>query len=109
MESGSTQPGPFFLAFWSQSCNLKSKPLRQPLTKPFRRSKPTSATNSQSPPCRIPACGPRRSRPAYDIALLARAEDKGCRPPVIAFDQNDAAADVLRHAAEFMEDDTDEG
>ena|GEM_PF-2852392 len=43
----------------------------------------------------------------YDIAL-ARAEDDGYRAPMIAFDQNDAAADVLRHADEFMEGDTDE-
>lgn len=43
----------------------------------------------------------------YDIAL-AHAEDAGYRVPMIAFDQNDAAADVLRHAAEFMEGDTDE-
>ncbi|MBC8733420.1 hypothetical protein OKW38_001538 [Paraburkholderia sp. MM5496-R1] len=43
----------------------------------------------------------------YDMAL-ARAEDEGYRAPMIAFDQNDAAADVLRHAAEFMEGDTDE-
>ncbi|MGF6880264.1 hypothetical protein [Paraburkholderia sp. MM5477-R1] len=42
----------------------------------------------------------------YDMAL-ARAEDEGYRAPMIAFDQNDAAADVLRHAAEFMEGDTD--
>ncbi|KAH0445350.1 hypothetical protein KCU90_g390, partial [Aureobasidium melanogenum] len=43
----------------------------------------------------------------YDIAR-ARAEDEGYRAPMIAFDQNDAAADLLRHAAEFMEGDTDE-
>ncbi|MGF6856531.1 hypothetical protein [Paraburkholderia sp. CI3] len=43
----------------------------------------------------------------YDMAL-ARAEDEGYRAPMIGFDQNDAAADVLRHAAEFMEGDTDE-
>ncbi|MBC8745526.1 MULTISPECIES: hypothetical protein [Paraburkholderia] len=43
----------------------------------------------------------------YEMAL-ARAEDEGYRAPMIAFDQNDAAADVLRHAAEFMEGDTDE-
>jgi hypothetical protein len=39
---------------------------------------------------------------------LARAEDEGYRAPMIAFDQNNAAADVLRHATEFMEGDTDE-
>ncbi|MFX1762189.1 hypothetical protein PWP93_06270 [Paraburkholderia sp. A1RI-2L] len=43
----------------------------------------------------------------YDMAL-AQAEDGGYRVPMIAFDQNDAAADVLRHADEFMEGDTDE-
>ncbi|MGF6700417.1 hypothetical protein OKW38_005029 [Paraburkholderia sp. MM5496-R1] len=43
----------------------------------------------------------------YDMAL-ARAEDEGYQAPMIAFDQNDAAADELRHAAEFMEGDTDE-
>ncbi|MGF6963084.1 hypothetical protein OKW43_000089 [Paraburkholderia sp. WC7.3g] len=43
----------------------------------------------------------------YDMAL-ARAKDEGYRAPMIAFEQNDAAADVLRHAAEFMEGDTDE-
>ncbi|WP_175824498.1 hypothetical protein [Burkholderia cepacia] len=43
----------------------------------------------------------------YDMAL-ARAEDEGYRAPMIAFDQNDAAADLLRRAAEFMEGDTDE-
>ncbi|MGF6967242.1 hypothetical protein OKW43_004270 [Paraburkholderia sp. WC7.3g] len=43
----------------------------------------------------------------YEMAL-ARAEDEGYRAPMIAFEQNDAAADVLRHAAEFMEGDTDE-
>jgi hypothetical protein len=42
----------------------------------------------------------------YDMAL-ARAEDEGYRAPMIAFDQNGAAADVLRHAAEFMEGGTD--
>jgi hypothetical protein len=43
----------------------------------------------------------------YDMAL-ARAEDEGYRAPMIAFYQNDAAADVLRHAAAFMEGETDE-
>ncbi|MFM0229582.1 hypothetical protein [Paraburkholderia sediminicola] len=43
----------------------------------------------------------------YDMAL-ARAEDEGYRAPMIAFDQNDAAAGMLRHAAEFMEGKTDE-
>ncbi|AIP30573.1 hypothetical protein DR64_267 [Paraburkholderia xenovorans LB400] len=43
----------------------------------------------------------------YDIAL-ARAEDEGYRAPMIAFDPNDAAAGMLRLAAEFMEGDTDE-
>ncbi|MCC8403335.1 hypothetical protein LJ655_15785 [Paraburkholderia sp. MMS20-SJTN17] len=43
----------------------------------------------------------------YDMAL-AHPEDGGYRAPVIAFDQNDGAADVLRHAAAFMEGDTDE-
>lgn len=43
----------------------------------------------------------------YDMAL-ARAEDEGYRAPMTAFDQNDAAADVLRHAVEFMEGDADE-
>ena len=43
----------------------------------------------------------------YDMAL-ARAEDEGYRSPMIAFDQNDAAAGMLRHATEFMEDETDE-
>lgn len=42
----------------------------------------------------------------YDMAL-ARAEDEGYRAPTIVFDQHDAAAAVLRHAAEFMEGDTD--
>ncbi|MDH6153333.1 MULTISPECIES: hypothetical protein [Paraburkholderia] len=42
----------------------------------------------------------------YDMTL-ARAEDEGYRAPMIAFDKNDAAADMLRHAAEFMEGDTD--
>ncbi|CAG4896045.1 hypothetical protein [Paraburkholderia saeva] len=43
----------------------------------------------------------------YDMAL-ARAEDEGYRPPMIAFDQNDAAAGMLRHATAFMESETDE-
>jgi hypothetical protein len=43
----------------------------------------------------------------YDMAL-ARAEDEDYRSPMIAFDQNDAAADMLRHAAEFVEGETDE-
>ncbi|SEA67623.1 hypothetical protein SAMN05192564_102661 [Paraburkholderia sartisoli] len=42
----------------------------------------------------------------YDMAL-ARAEDEGYRAPTIAFDQNDAAADMLRHAAGFVEGETD--
>jgi hypothetical protein len=44
----------------------------------------------------------------YDMAL-ALGEDEGYRAPLIAFDQNDAAAGTLRDAAEFMESDTDEG
>ncbi|MFM0433714.1 hypothetical protein PQQ75_32230 [Paraburkholderia aspalathi] len=43
----------------------------------------------------------------YDMAV-ARAEDEGYRSPMIAFDQNDSAADMLRHAAEFVEGETDE-
>jgi hypothetical protein len=43
----------------------------------------------------------------YDMAL-ARAEDEDYRSPMIAFDQNDSAADMLRHAAEFVEGETDE-
>ncbi|WP_205191210.1 hypothetical protein [Burkholderia sp. LMG 13014] len=43
----------------------------------------------------------------YDMAL-ARAEDKGYRAPMIAFDRNDAAAGTLRHATAFMEGETDE-
>ncbi|MGF6467004.1 hypothetical protein [Paraburkholderia youngii] len=39
---------------------------------------------------------------------LARAEDEGYRAPMIAFDQNDMAANVLRHAADFMEGDTND-
>jgi hypothetical protein len=39
---------------------------------------------------------------------LASAEDEGYRSPIIAFDQNDSAADMLRHAAEFVEGETDE-
>lgn len=39
---------------------------------------------------------------------LARAEDEGYRVPMIAFDQSDAATEVLRHAAEFIEGDTDD-
>lgn len=39
------------------------------------------------------------------VMALARAEDEGYRAPMIAFDQNVAAADMLRHAAEFMEGD----
>ena len=43
----------------------------------------------------------------YDMAL-ARAEDEGYRAPMIAFDQSDSAADVLRHAVDFMEGDADD-
>lgn len=43
----------------------------------------------------------------YDMAL-ARAEDEGYRAPMIAFDQNDAAASMLRYVAEVMEGRTDE-
>jgi hypothetical protein len=43
----------------------------------------------------------------HDMAL-ARAEDEGYRAPMTAFDQNDAAAGMLRLATEFMEGDTDE-
>ena len=42
------------------------------------------------------------------VMALARAEDECYRATMIAFDQNDAAAGVLRHAAGFMEGDTDE-
>ena len=42
----------------------------------------------------------------YDMAL-ARVVDEGYRASMIAFDQNDAAG-MLRHAAEFMEGETDE-
>jgi hypothetical protein len=43
----------------------------------------------------------------YDMAL-ARAEDEGYRAPMIAFDQSDAAAELLRHATEFMKGHTDD-
>ncbi|WP_028220991.1 hypothetical protein [Paraburkholderia oxyphila] len=43
----------------------------------------------------------------YEMAL-ARAEGEGYRAPMIAFDQNDAAAGMLRPAAAFMEGETDE-
>ncbi|PZR42146.1 hypothetical protein [Paraburkholderia fungorum] len=38
---------------------------------------------------------------------LAPAEE-GYLSPMIAFDQSDAAAGMLRHATEFMEDETNE-
>ncbi|WP_175772303.1 hypothetical protein [Paraburkholderia phenazinium] len=44
----------------------------------------------------------------YSDMALPRAEDEGYRAPMIAFDRSDAATEVLRHAAEFMEGDTDD-
>lgn len=43
----------------------------------------------------------------YDMAL-ARAEDEDYRVPMMAFDQNDAAASMLRYVTDFMEGRTDE-
>jgi hypothetical protein len=43
----------------------------------------------------------------YDMALL-RARDEGYTPPMIAFDQYDAAACMLRRAAAFIEGDAAE-
>ena len=43
----------------------------------------------------------------YSMAL-ARAEDEGYRAPMIAFDQNDPAAIMLRYVTDFMEGHTDE-
>jgi len=44
----------------------------------------------------------------YEWPLAPAEEEEGYRSPMIAFDQNDAAAGMLRHATEFMEDETDE-
>lgn len=43
----------------------------------------------------------------YAMAL-ARTEDEGYRPSMVAFDQNDTAAGMLRLAVAFMEGDADE-
>lgn len=42
----------------------------------------------------------------YDMALL-RARDEGYENPMIAFDQHDAAARMLRRAAAFIESGND--